>query len=243
MIAGGWRSARAGVEQEGQLTGCTFLHRVLTVSSARKLVLAFVIFCPLAAGCGVGSGITEGGGDLTVTQAAGSDAGSTPLPLDQATRQPAVETSGPVVTNVSLDYCFAYPEGFAQLPYGETVEVVGPHSGSGPAPGLMWMDVIDAQGRTAEDVANEEVNAVGGLNPPRSTVALGGEDALVLDGMPGQDAVRKVYIVHDGRLYTLTFSPYRSDNITASAQMEGLYASVTSSWEWVSSGTPCVAGN
>jgi hypothetical protein len=53
--------------------------------------------------------------------------------------------------------------------------------------------------------------------------------------MPGQDAVRKVYTVHGGRLYTLTLPPYRSDDIAANAQMETLYAAVTSSWVWMSS--------
>lgn len=136
-----------------------------------------------------------------------------------------------------------YPEGFTQQTNDGQVEVVGPYSGSGPQPGLGWVDATDAQGRTAQDVADEEVKAVGGLDPPRSTVMLGGEEALVLDGMPGQDAVRKAYIVHEGKLYTLTFSPYRSENTTANAQMETVYASVTSSWVWMSSGKPCPAGN
>ena len=105
---------------------------------------------------------------------------------------------------------------------------------------MVWIDATDAQGRSAQDVADEEVNAFGG-SPPRSTVVLGGEEALVLDGMPGQDPIRKVYIVHDGLLYTLSFSPYRSENATANAQMEMLFASVTSSWVWMSSATPCPA--
>ena len=80
-----------------------------------------------------------------------------------------------------------------------------------------------------------------GGSPLRSTVMLDGEEALVLDGMPGQDVIRKVYIVHNGLLYMLSFSPYQSDNKTASAQMETLFASVTSSWVWMSSGKPCPA--
>jgi hypothetical protein len=104
---------------------------------------------------------------------------------------------------------------------------------------MMWIDVSDAQGRTAEDVAEEELSYVAGLNPPRSTVMLGGEEAVVLDGMPGQDPVRRVYIVHDGKLIIPTFSPYRSDNAFANDQMEALYAAITSSWVWISSGAPC----
>jgi len=108
---------------------------------------------------------------------------------------------------------------------------------------MMWIDVSDAQGRTAEDVADEELDYLAGSNPPRYTVMLGGEEALVLDGMPGQNLVRRVYIVHAGKLIIPTFSPYDSDNAFANDQMEALYAAVTSSWVWISSGAPCPPGN
>ena len=71
-----------------------------------------------------------------------------------------------------------------------------------------------------------------GVDVGRWTVTLGGEQAVVLDGMPGQDLVRKVYIVRQQTLYILIFSPTRSQNAAASNQMEALYAAVTSSWAW-----------
>lgn len=151
--------------------------------------------------------------------------------------------SAQVVINAPLDYCFAYPQGFTLLINGSQVEVMGPHS-SGPGglvAGMVWIDIIDAPGRTAPDIADEEVNAVVGISPLRSTVRLGGEEALVLEGMPGQNAVRKVYIIHNELLYTLSFSPYESDNETANTQTETLFASVISSWVWISSGSPCPA--
>jgi len=146
----------------------------------------------------------------------------------------------PVVTNEQLGYCFSYPQGFTQQTYKSQVEVVGPHSGSSSQPGYAWIDAKDAQGRTAQEIADEEAKVYGG-SPLRSTVMLDGEEALVLDGMPGQDLIRKVYIVHNGLLYMLSFSPYQSDNETASAQMEIIFESVTSSWVWMSSGKPCPA--
>lgn len=160
---------------------------------------------------------------------------------DSPSSSPTVTVSTQMVTNETFDYCFVYPQGFTQQAYNNQVEVVGPHSGQGGlAAGLVWIDVTDAQGRTAQEIADEDVKAFGG-SPKRSTVMLGGEDALVLDGMPGQDLIRKIYIVHDGLLYTLSFSPYQSDKKTVSAQMETLFASVTSSWVWMSSGKPCPA--
>jgi len=148
--------------------------------------------------------------------------------------------SVPVVINEPFDYCFVHPEGFTQQIYNDQVEVIGPHSGYGSFPiGMVWIDAADAQGRTANEVADEEVNAFGG-SPERWTVMLDGEEALVLDGMPGQDLIRKVYIVHNGTLYMLNFSPYQSDDETANTQMEELFASVTSSWVWMSSGKSCL---
>lgn len=146
------------------------------------------------------------------------------------------------LTYEPLDYCFAYPQGFSQQIYDHEVEVVGPQSRSNPEPGLAWIDAIDPQGRSALDMADEEVAAFGGT-PPRSIVMLGGEEALVLDGMPGQDLVRKVYIVHNGLLYTLNFMPFQSANQEANAQMQTLFEFVTSSWTWISSGNPCPAAD
>jgi hypothetical protein len=223
------------------LTKSSFI--VMTVSMARRPSLILAIFCMLLTGCRVGSRVTEGTGSTTATQEIETEASSTGLALEDTTAaEPTVETAAIPVTNMQMDFCFAYPEGYTLVANDELVEVTGPYSGSGPEPGLVWVNAIDAQSCTAQDFANEEV-AVAGLNPPRSTVMLGGEEALVLDGMPGQDALRKVYIVHGSMLYTLNFSPYRSENVTANAQMETLYTSVTSSWVWISSGTPCKADN
>jgi hypothetical protein len=71
----------------------------------------------------------------------------------------------------------------------------------------------------------------------RSTVMIGGEPAVVLDGMPGQDFQRRVYVVHQKTLYVLAFMPTRSENKVANDQMEVLYNAVTSSWTW----SPCSA--
>jgi hypothetical protein len=194
----------------------------------------------LTGGCALGSTVAGESGAIA-TQ---------PVELEPATTAPAPhpETLTPdgagmeAVSLAGLDFCFSYPKGYTLLPYGESVEVVGPQSGAVPEPGMMWIDISDAQGRTAEDVADEELSYVAGLNPPRYSVLLGGEEALVLDGMPGQNLVRRVYIVHAGKVIIPTFSPYGSGNAGANEQMEALYAAVTSSWGWTSSGATCTPG-
>ncbi|HET7009816.1 MAG TPA: hypothetical protein VFI11_03485 [Anaerolineales bacterium] len=164
-----------------------------------------------------------------------------PTPAAPTATVPAVDASPQVAINEEHGFCFEYPEGFTYQSEAQ-IAVVGDYSGSGPQPAIMWVDVTDAGGRTAEAVANEEIEAFGG-NPPRYSLMLGGEEALVLDGMPGQDPVRRVYIVHGGQLFTLTFSPYLSGIAAADAQMEVLYGAVTPSWRWLSPDTACSAEN
>jgi len=79
----------------------------------------------------------------------------------------------------------------------------------------------------AEMIADQGTTFAPALDVGRWTVTLGGEHAVVLDGMPGQELQRRVYI--------LTFWPACSENKAASDQMEALYAAVTSSWAW----SPC----
>jgi len=206
-----------------------------------RLSLSLVVLSMVTSGCTLGSTLA-GGSDAIATQAVESEPTSTaPAP------QPATLTPGgtgvETVSLEALDFCFSYPKGYTLLPYGESVEIVGPQSDSVPEPGMMWIDVSNAQGRTAEGVADEELSQAAGLYPPRYTVMLGGDEAVVLDGMPGQNLVRRVYVVHAGTLIIPTFSPYGSDNAFASDQMEALYAAATSSWVWISSGAPCPPGS
>ena len=211
----------------------------ILILSPRKLVPIIFILSGLVSSCSTVSPSTLAVAEIFTPTPQNIESQNTTLtpPPNNAT------VPAQVVINAPLDYCFAYPQGFTLLINGSQVEVMGPHpSGSGGLVAVMvWIDVIDAPGRTALEIADEEVNAFVGVSPLRSTVRLGGEEALVFDGMPGQDLIRKVYIVHNELLYTLSFSPYQSDNDTANAKTETLFASVTSSWVWMSSGRPCPA--
>jgi hypothetical protein len=136
-----------------------------------------------------------------------------------------------------LGLCFSYPQGYTQLPYNDTVEIIAPDFPSSGLKALFWLEKSDAYDRTAEVIADQDMTAAGLPSVGRSFVTLGGEQAVVLDGMPGQDLQRRVYVVHQQTLYVLAFMPTRSENKAASDQMEALYTAVTSSWAW----SPCSA--
>jgi len=136
-----------------------------------------------------------------------------------------------------LGLCFSYPQGYTQLPYEDTVEIIGPELPAPDLRGLFWLEKSDAYDRTAEVIADQDMTAAGLSSIGRSFVTLDGEEAVVLDGMPGQDFQRRVYVVHQQTLYVLAFMPTRSENKAAGDQMEALYTAVTNSWAW----SPCSA--
>ena len=153
--------------------------------------------------------------------------------------------STPVSTNVNdttqffssdeLGLCFSYPQGYAQLPYNDTVEIAAPDLPGSAVKGLFWLERSDAYDRTAEVIADQDMTAAGIPSVGRSFLTLDGEQAVVLDGMPGQDLQRRVYVVHNQTLYVLAFMPTRSENKSAGDQLESLYDAVTNSWAW----SPC----
>lgn len=181
------------------------------ILSPRKLVPVFLIISWLISSCSITPKLS-------------------PVEPSQTSVNNTVET----FSSDKLGLCFSYPTGYSQLPYNNTVEIVGPELPAPDLRGLFWLEISDAYNRTAEVIADQDIT-LAGVIVGRWTVTVGGEQAVVLDGMPGQDLVRKVYIVRQGSLYILTFSPTLSANAAASDQMEALYAAVTSSWEW----SPC----
>ena len=141
-----------------------------------------------------------------------------------------------------LGLCFSYPQGYAQIPYNDPIVSVGiaaPDLPGTDTKGRFWLEISDSYGLTAEEIADQEVTYAyaTGVDVVRWTETLDGEQAVVLDGMSGQELQRRVYVVHQQTLYTLAFWPTRSENKAASDQMEALYAAVTSSWAWF----PCSA--
>jgi hypothetical protein len=87
------------------------------------------------------------------------------------------------------------------------------------------VSVTSAGARTAEQVADDVVASMLGFELKRSTIDIAGQEALVLDNVPGQDLMRRVLFVHNGRLFDLTFSPADHE------QMEAFYNSITANFQ------------
>ncbi|HSG45075.1 MAG TPA: hypothetical protein VLA72_18155 [Anaerolineales bacterium] len=143
-----------------------------------------------------------------------------------------------------LGLCFSYPKGYTQISFDDpilSINIAAPDLPGTDTKGRLHLEISDAYNRTAERIADEDMTyAVDHIGVPleslgRWTVTLGGEQAVVLNGMPGQEFRRQVYIVRQQTLYVLNFSPARSENKVANDQMEALYTMVTNSWIW----SPC----
>jgi len=202
------------------------------------LVPILIILSGLVSSCGTGPSFTP---SVEITEPPQTTLAEvftpTPQVLESTPLQTSVNDIAEVFSSDQLGLCFSYPQGYTQIPYNDAVEIVAPDLPGSDLKGLFWLEISDSYNRSAEEIADQEMTYAAGLNVGRWTVMLDGEQAVVLDGMPGQDLQRRVYVVHQQTLYILAFMPTRSENKAAGLQMETLYAAVTNSWAW----SPCSA--
>ncbi|MBK7452998.1 MAG: hypothetical protein IPJ46_04545 [Anaerolineales bacterium] len=134
-------------------------------------------------------------------------------------------------------YCFLHPSYSTSL---TGLIVINPHTNSGgDIPGDAWVSIQTetAGNRTAAQVADERIASVGaGFNITRKDVMVDGEQAVLVDGLPGQDSTRYVFIVHNNRLYTFEFAPWYP-NAATPTPLENLYSTVMESLHFLPSNT------
>ncbi|MCE9645392.1 MAG: hypothetical protein K8S20_05275 [Chloroflexi bacterium] len=138
-----------------------------------------------------------------------------------------------VLTNTEEGYCLLYP-----AEYSTTVShfiVINPISSPGDMPGDAWLNiaVAPASGRTAAQFADEAITAAGdGFNITSFDRDVDGEQAVVVDGLPGQDSARYVFIVHNDRLYNLVFTPWYP-NAADPTPLEDLFTMVMDTFRFL----------
>lgn len=148
----------------------------------------------------------------------------TPLMYDTC---PVVETAYlKLFIKADDGYCLLYPA--EDTPNPPAMIIINPNGLPGDMPGDAWVQIVteEAAGRTAEQVANQQIAEAGtGFNITRNEILIDGKQAIVVDGLPGQDAWRKVFIVANDHLYTLFFMPWAPD-ASGFFQLEKLYSTV-----------------
>ncbi len=142
--------------------------------------------------------------------------------LERTCPTPTAETK--LLTEAEDGYCLLYPTEYStSIPQ---YIIINPISTPGDIPGDAWLYIAtaDAAGRTAAQIADENIAAAGaGFNITRSEVEVDGEQAVVVDGLPNVDTARNVFITHNGRFYNLIFMPWLP-NAAEPTALENLYA-------------------
>jgi hypothetical protein len=142
------------------------------------------------------------------------------------------------LTFEAYNFCMLYPTGYDVDEPTENQIVLFVGSLLDVAHPQVFIEIQDAARRTAEQIADELVaevqGSIPGYNVERSFgLTVGYEPAWVLENMPGQEISRQVIVVHDGRLYKLTFVPADEQAGEAYTQMESLYTTVINSFRFL----------
>jgi hypothetical protein len=161
------------------------------------LVPIFLIISGLVSSCSTVPPSTPVVGEVESPQTAVTDVFTpTPQVLESTPTQTSVDDTAELLSSDQLGLCFSYPRGYTQIPDTDAVQIAAPGLPGSDVKGLFWLEISDSYNRTAEKIADEEMTYAADLSVDRWTVTLGGEQAVVLDGMPGQELQRRVYVVH-----------------------------------------------
>jgi len=149
-------------------------------------------------------------------------------PIAQGNGCPTATADMELLTNEEGGYCLLYPAAYAVNP--PRLIIINPVSEPGDVPGDAWVNIMaePAAGRTAAQVADAQIAEVGeDFGVTRSEITMDGMQAIVVDGLPGPDSWRKVFVVANDRFYTMEFQPwFPSDDPAQPTLLENLYTTI-----------------
>ena len=152
----------------------------------------------------------------------------TQSPVEQGNGCPATTADMELQVNEEDGYCLLYPAAYAVNP--PRLIIINPVSAPGDVPGDAWVNIVaePASGRTAAQVADAQIAEAGeGFGIMRSEILMDGAQAIVVDGLPGPDSWRKVFVVANDRLYTMEFQPwFPSNDPSQPTPLENLYTTI-----------------
>ncbi len=129
-----------------------------------------------------------------------------------------------LLINGVLGYCVQYPVGYDMAVQNEVeIMLLKRYVLNAEDPHLS-INVKPAEGMTVEQVADKLVAdyTVPGLEVKRVNLVIDQEQAIMLDGLTGEDLNRQVVVVHNDRLYHMTIAPM-TNSPDVLAQAEVLY--------------------
>jgi hypothetical protein len=138
-----------------------------------------------------------------------------------------------LLMNFVQGYCLQYPIGYdiaflndmkIMLVKGSVLNAEDPN---------VFINVEPANGITVEQASDQLVAdySVPGLEVKRTPLEIDQEQAIVLDGLTGQDPNRQVVVIHNDRLYHMTFT-LMENSPDVRAQAEALFNTVIQSFSF-----------
>lgn len=153
---------------------------------------------------------------------------NTPAPtIPQADGCPTEAADLKLLINSEDGYCLLYPAEHTVLP-PRFIVINANKASAADMPGDAWVGMIveAAANRTAAQVADSQIAKWGGgSNMTRDEILVDGLQAVVVDGLPGPDPLRNVFIVSNDRLYMFYFMPW-APNANEPTPIEKLYSTV-----------------
>lgn len=138
-----------------------------------------------------------------------------------------------LLINMIQGYCLQFPIGYDIVLANEMEVMLVKRSILNPTDPKVIIDVKPADGKTVEQVADQITAdySVPGLDVKRASLEIEQEQAIMLDGLTGEDINRQVVVVHNDRLYHMTIIPMEGSP-DVSAQAEALFSTVIQSFNF-----------
>jgi hypothetical protein len=148
---------------------------------------------------------------------------------------PQPEAGNQLLTNETNGYCLVYPEGYVVEGEADSM-MISPapgRQGMAPQPPFMTINVVPTQGMTAAAMADQLEQGMPDFDMVRTELTVGGESAIQLDRVPGQDINRQVMFTNGDQLFVLTFTPADPAAGDVYTQMEALYTTAIRSFRFI----------
>jgi hypothetical protein len=147
------------------------------------------------------------------------------LPPEALAKCPTERDGTQQVIDARRGFCTLIPAAYTVFNPNPNEIVIAKDSLLNQSDPRISISVTGAGARTTEQVVDDIVAAMPGFDLKQSTIDIGGQEAVVLDNVPGQDLMRRVLFVYNGRLYDLTFTP--ADH----QQMETIYSTIVANFQ------------
>ena len=140
--------------------------------------------------------------------------------------------------------CFLFPDNFNAVQSEDGTITLYVRSMFNSHVPLGSISYTPADGHTLEEFAAQRLVDFAWPETQPESILLGGEAAVMLDNLPGQDTNRRVVVVHDDKVYDLVSNGIGANYGAAGELAEALYHTVIGSFQFfdIEPGAPLLAG-